>query len=251
MSTTCLRVLRAETLAVATTRLYQLFLPFQVTTDFMAGEIQVKYLEDETTECTLIGIPYSGSSTYFYVFLPVKDSSTRYQLTDTASRLTYDRVTAMIDAAESKNVTLTLPKVKVTSSMSLKRSMVRAITRRQNSLSDSMTNSIREPRETEDLSMFLSNSYGPSPLPLKLEDRQKVTFNMGSASDDFRFKIDDVLHRVDIDINEEGTEAVGVTSTIVDYIGETVVKVKRLFVFLIRHELTGAHLFWGAVKNPK
>lgn len=226
----------------------------------MAGEIEVKYLEDESSKCKMVGIPYEGSTVFLYIFLPSRDSSgSHFNLSQFSKNLTLDRMSGIIAAAELQNVTLTLPKLELTSTLSLRDPMVRAINRRKQPIRTS--NNIRDARDAnsedaEGLTTFLSNSYVPRPLPLRVDsaspsEKFRLTFNMGSASDDYRFKIDDVLHKVRLEMNEVGTEAVAVSSTLVDYIGGIVVKVNRPFIFLIRHEFTGTHLFWGAIYNPE
>lgn len=227
----------------------------------MSGEREVKFLADATCKCTLVGMPYSDANIFLYIFLPDKDpSGSHYRLFDNAANLTLDRMADMISMSEMQNVTITLPKVKLSSTLSLRRPMVRAINRRKDTVR--VSNSIRDSRDTsekeedEDLGSYLSNSYVPRPLPLKIHsgapsEKYKLTFNMGSASDDYRFKIDDVLHQVQMEINESGSEAIAVSTTLVDYFGSPIVKVNRPFLFLIRHEYTGAHLFWGAVYDPQ
>lgn len=227
----------------------------------MSGELEVKYFIDSACKCTMVGLPYSDENIFLYVFLPDKDpSGSHYRLFDNAADLTLDRMADMISMSEMQNVTITLPKVKLSSTLSLRRPMVRAINRRKDTVR--VSNSIRDARDAtkeeqdEDLGSYLSNSYVPRPLPLEIQsgsqsEKYKLTFNMGSASDDYRFKIDDVLHQVQMEINESGSEAIAVSTTLVDYIGSPIVKVNRPFMFLIRHEYTGAHLFWGAVYDPQ
>lgn len=66
-------------------------------------------------------------------------------------------------------------------------------------------------------------------------------------------KIDSVIHKSFVEVNEEGTEAAAVTVVIV---GETsanlspVVNVNRPFVFVIRDNKTNSILFMGKVMNP-
>jgi serpin B len=63
-----------------------------------------------------------------------------------------------------------------------------------------------------------------------------------------------VVHKAFVDVNEEGTEAAAATAVIAEGLIETLPPVFRAdhpFIFLIRHEKTGAILFVGRVMNPK
>ncbi|KAG7188358.1 hypothetical protein KM043_008013 [Ampulex compressa] len=62
---------------------------------------------------------------------------------------------------------------------------------------------------------------------------------------------DEVLHKVEIDINEKGTEAAAATSVLIERGGN----IKRLlanrpFIFFIRHNPTKLLLFWGTINTP-
>jgi serpin B len=70
-------------------------------------------------------------------------------------------------------------------------------------------------------------------------------------------KIDQVVHKAFVDVNEEGTEAAAATAVIMAPTAAPV-KVRRAtfhadrpFVFLIRENRTGSILFMGRVTNPK
>ena len=63
-------------------------------------------------------------------------------------------------------------------------------------------------------------------------------------------RIDDVIHKTFVEVNEEGTEAAAVTAVIiVDSVGAgpMVVRVDRPFVFAIRERHSGTILFIGKV----
>lgn len=61
----------------------------------------------------------------------------------------------------------------------------------------------------------------------------------------------DVLHKVEIDITEKGTEAAAVTSVIIERDGnQKRLVASRPFLFFIRHDVTGLILFWGTVNAP-
>jgi serine protease inhibitor len=63
--------------------------------------------------------------------------------------------------------------------------------------------------------------------------------------------VDSIIHKVTIDVTESGTEAAAATVVSVTRDGShKVVRFERPFLFFIRHEATGAVLFWGTVVKP-
>ena len=68
--------------------------------------------------------------------------------------------------------------------------------------------------------------------------------------------ISDVIHKAFVDVNEEGTEAAAATAVIMAGSAPgvpappKVFKADHPFLFLIRHEKTGAILFMGRVTDP-
>ena len=62
---------------------------------------------------------------------------------------------------------------------------------------------------------------------------------------------DDVLHRVEININEKGTEAAAATAVAIERTGSQKKFIaNRPFLFFIRHEESKLIWFWGSVKTP-
>lgn len=63
--------------------------------------------------------------------------------------------------------------------------------------------------------------------------------------------VDSIIHKVTIDVTESGTEAAAATVVSVTRDGShKVLTFERPFLFFIRHEATGAILFWGTVVKP-
>ena len=63
-----------------------------------------------------------------------------------------------------------------------------------------------------------------------------------------------VLHKAFVDVNEEGTEAAGATAVVMEKKNggrRLVFRADRPFLFLIRHNATGAILFMGRVADPR
>nr|XP_050854869.1 leukocyte elastase inhibitor-like isoform X1 [Vespula vulgaris] len=62
---------------------------------------------------------------------------------------------------------------------------------------------------------------------------------------------DEVLHKVDIDINEKGTEAAAATTVVLERDGrQKRLLANRPFLFFIRHNPTKLILFWGTINTP-
>lgn len=63
---------------------------------------------------------------------------------------------------------------------------------------------------------------------------------------------EDVIHKVDLTVNEKGTEGGAATAITLNRSGTSVVlRVEAPFLFLIRHDFTRVPLFYGAVFEPE
>ena len=56
---------------------------------------------------------------------------------------------------------------------------------------------------------------------------------------------------INVDVNEEGTEAAAVTSVQIEYSGPFSMRVDRPFVFVIRENHSQTILFMGKIVEPK
>jgi serpin B len=91
-------------------------------------------------------------------------------------------------------------------------------------------------------------------MPLAFSDNADFT---GMTSRE-KLKIDQVIHKAFVDVNEEGTEAAAATAVIMRPTSAAVnplppvnFHADRPFLFLIRENVTGSVLFMGRVSNPK
>lgn len=79
----------------------------------------------------------------------------------------------------------------------------------------------------------------------------ELMLDVTGASDDPRFRIDDIIHQSWLEVTETGTEAAAATVSAVDYSGDSVAFLaNRPFLFFIRHEVTLAPIFWGVIADP-
>ncbi|KAK6636737.1 hypothetical protein RUM43_010400 [Polyplax serrata] len=214
----------------------------KVQVDFMYGEQQVFY--GNSSDFQLIGIPYKSHQIVIYILLPNKKFS---------SRVAMNQFDQLATSAKLENVTLVLPKIKLSTTISVKDAISKYLRRsRQNYSRQSKFG--RNVKYSNEVDSF-SNSNLPIPIIASsmstFRKAKRNDFDLGGASDDVRFKIDDIIHKVSMQIDEFGTELVAATSTLVDHSGDDfVLRINRPFLFFVRHEITLTHLFCGFVTNP-
>lgn len=203
----------------------------------MYGEQEILY--GNATGYQLIGLPYKSRDVVMYILLPNGEFSAKVAIKQ------FDK---MASSAKLENVTLVLPKVKLTTTVSVKDALTKCLKNKTEGVSR-----YANKKPSQNLTVLNElDTYLTSPAPLKVSSFFKSKhFDMSGASEDVRFKIDDIVHKVSMEIDELGTELVAATSTLVDHSGGNIIlKVNRPFLFFVRHEITQTHLFWGFVANP-
>lgn len=172
---------------------------------------KAKFGYTEDNTTQVLSMPYKGKDLSMLVLLPKKVDG----LADMAKKLTANNLAAFAAKAHRREVRVYMPKFKMTSQFSLKQVLT---------------------------AMGMSDAFIPG----------KADFSgMNGKSDLF---ISAVVHKAFVDVNEEGTEAAAATGVV---IGVTSVGPRPLvfradhpFLFVIRHDRTGAILFMGRVMNP-
>lgn len=196
----------------------------------MYGEQEILY--GNTSDYQLIGLPYKTRQVVMYILLPNGKFS---------SRVAMKQFNAMASSAKLENVTLVLPKVKLTTTISVKDAIFKYL----KSFNSRKYDYGKSNKNFHDIKSHKTG--GPDYSNFE----KKNDFDMSEASDDARFKIDDILHKVSMQVDELGTELIAATTTLVDHVGnDFIIRVNRPFLFFIRHESSEAHLFWGCVVNP-
>lgn len=204
----------------------------------MYGEEEILF--GNATDYQLIGLPFKSRNVVIYILLPNGRFSTR---------LAIEKFDEIASTARYENVTIVLPKVKITSRINVRHAMDKYLKKKpENSRMHGARKLNKNFTKINEL-----DSYRKAPLPLRVPWRspRANSFDLSGASDDSRFKMDDIYHKVSFQMDEYGTELVGVTSALIDHTNsDFIVKVNRPFLFFIRHEPTSTHLFWGLVANP-
>jgi serpin B len=230
----------------------------RIDVQFMRGQFNLKYAESNRLGCRMISIPYKHDQAAMYAILP--DTGDLYNIHDFASGLSLHDVTELINSTRTTSVTLIMPKMRLAQTFSIRKAL--SVLQKQiesqfeeetfsSSLHQNNTN------ESEPLSCCSSNCSENCPTFCSADDRdvksdeERFSFNMSGISTDENFRINDMVQHVFLEVNEMGTVAAAVGTTLVDYSGEFKdFKMNRPFVFFIRHEITGAPLFWGIIVDP-
>lgn len=85
---------------------------------------------------------------------------------------------------------------------------------------------------------------------VKQLDQLRSQLSQGYSSNPGLFA-DDILHKVDLTVNEKGTAGGAATVTLLKRTGtDAVVRVETPFIFMIRHDDTKLPLFYGTVYEP-
>jgi serpin B len=167
----------------------------------------------ETLTLQILELPYAGNELSMMVLLPKKNND----LVHLEESITAGQVDQLTRQIEQRKVNVFLPKFKLDSGFSLK-----------NALS----------------TLGMTDAFDGTRADFSGMDGEKDLF------------ISAVMHKAFVDVNEKGTEAAAATA--VTMLGmsrgepeESVTfKADHPFLFLIRHNETGAILFLGRVMNP-
>jgi len=168
------------------------------------------YLADRKTGLQIASIPYKGDELSMVVLLP-KSPEDLAALTAT---LRADRLAGWIAAMRKQEIDLYLPRFKMTRSFALKDVLVK---------------------------MGIVDAFSLTDADFSGMNGRKDLY------------ISAVIHKAFVDVNEEGTEAAAATAVVIRAKSKRITPVFRAdrpFLFLIRHNPTGAILFMGRLTEP-
>ncbi|XP_065087328.1 serine protease inhibitor 28Dc-like [Ochlerotatus camptorhynchus] len=184
--------------------------------DMMSMIQCLPYLYEKSLGFKMIGLPYSDNATTMYVMMPV--NSSRVKIRELQNRLTAGQIDSMITKMKLRTTTLTFPRTQLESSTNLEKSFrklgVKSIFNVQSS----------------DLGMMLNqNARGKT-----------------------RLFVSQISHKVNLSVDENGTEGAAVTMTLIDRSASSVYfNVNQPFLVYVRHDPTRLPLFYGAVFDPR
>lgn len=185
--------------------------------DMMSMIQCLPYLYDKSLGFKMIGLPYSDNATTMYVMMP--ENSSRAKIRDLQNQLTADKIDSMISNMKLRTATVSFPRTQLESSTNLEKSFrklgVKSIFNVQSS----------------DLSMML---------------------NQNAEGGKTRLFVSQISHKVNLSVDEKGTEGAAVTMTLIDRSASAVYfNVNQPFLVYVRHDPTRLPLFYGAVFDPR
>lgn len=242
---------------------------------------------DEECDCDILGIPYKQNATTMYVIMP--KNSTPSKVRDLQKRITAEKFNELINQMWIKTAVILFPKMHLKSSHHLKTNLrdLGLETLFSNGRCDLSVLSSEErhifSRGKRDVSYKVESEYNrDSSLTMKdlvlrkrlqkkngmnkkLKRSKRQTNNDASSItqqlENIRMRHDlenpglfaeEVVHKVDLTINEKGTEGGAATAITLNRSGTNVVfRVDVPFMFVIRHDPTHIPLFYGAVFEPQ
>ena len=184
----------------------------EIKVNMMHQEADFKYFESHELACQVIEMPYIGGKMSMVIYLPKEING----LAELEEKMTYDNLQkslSLLDASK-KEVEVVLPKFKLT---------------QQFDLNDILSK------------MGVQEMFIPG----------KADLSGITAAPLFVSK---VVHKAFVDVNEEGTEAAAATAIGVAFmcmpLPKPMFKADHPFLFLIRHNDSGAILFLGRLMKP-
>ncbi|CAO1361197.1 unnamed protein product [Diamesa hyperborea] len=204
-----------------------------VMVDMMANGGDFAHYYDKESDCEILGLPYKKNASTMYVIMPKNSSS--IVLKQKQELLTAEKIEFMISQMTIKTAVILFPKMHLSGGYHLKGSLLdlglKALFKQGKS----------------DLSLLADGSLQAAiPTLQKLDSIRRN----GNLKNPFLFA-DEVIHKVDLEINEQGTEGGAATAITLNRSGTNVVfRTEVPFMILIRHDPTRLPLFYGTVFNP-
>ncbi|XP_055386185.1 serine protease inhibitor 28Dc-like [Condylostylus longicornis] len=254
-----------------------------VLVDMMANGGEYLYYDASEYECRFIGLPFKDSLSIMYIMIPY--DSNKEKLEQLQKLLTSDRIDEIISKRmRKKMILLNLPRMHLENSMNLRElftqmgikslfnsresdlsGIISSLTSSASSSSSSPSQAsipITENAFSNDESIILKGDKSKSKLELLLKKNSKFYNNHPNSKPLLHSNqpirnigkivfVDDIVHKVNLKINEQGIEGAATTVSHLprnDFDEEFIVNAP--FLFLVRHEKTKLPIFYGSVYDP-
>lgn len=187
-----------------------------VKVDMMSLIECLPYHFEQSMGFKMIGLPYSDNSTTMYVMMP--QDSTRAKVRELQSRLTAAKIDSMIPMMKRRTATVSFPRMQLESSTNLQKAF----------------------RQLGIKSIFSAQNSNLRNMVVPKAQGQQNLF------------VSQINHKVNLSVDEKGTEGAAVTMTLIDRSASAVYfNVNQPFLIYVRHDPTRLPLFYGAVFDPR
>lgn len=209
-----------------------------VETMLFTGEF--KYHNSDKYDCQLIGLRYQKQLTTMYIILP--NNSTRDKLKSFQTSLTADNIEELIQASSERLITsLSIPKFNINNEINLGQILRKlGVTTLFSGAADlsAIAAGRNEPEAW----------YKPGTAEKSIENLERIkntntTMNPG-------LYVSEIIHKIQLTVNEVGTEGGAATAALIDRIMGSNVEVETPFLLLIRQDYTRLPLFYGPIFEP-
>lgn len=242
----------------------------QVTVQYMRGQFNLRLADNPRLRIRVLHMPYKRNDVGFYIILPYDIKNEEYDIHNLTSHLSVQDVVETLSKMTVQPVTVAVPRMSLRETFSVKEPLRRFQQTFDNYPDSMLANRIRTRdvgnQQTRRVEMNGCSCTCPAEPPAAASAfigtrggfgsaadaglDEPLVFNMTNASNDPRFRIQDIVHQMFLEVNEEGTETAATTIGTVDYSGSKTFRVDRPFTFFVRHESTLATLFWATIVNP-
>ncbi|XP_063700550.1 serine protease inhibitor 28Dc isoform X2 [Culicoides brevitarsis] len=236
-----------------------------ISVEMMANAGHFPYGESRDLDCRILGLPYKDKQTTMYIIIP--NNSNKSKLEKLQADLSFDKLETLIDQMTVKTAIILLPKMSLTNQYNLRDILEGMGVKSLFSPRTSDLSLISEPeinysqtRQTEGLYNQLVFSRLRDELNVSNKKKREVTNNAYLESLERLRQMDlsnpglfasDVLHKIKLIVNEQGTEAGAATAVTINRSGPQVFfRVEVPFLVVIRHDSTKLPLFYGSVFEP-
>lgn len=173
----------------------------------MANFGDFPYHKDSECSVEVLGFPYQKGISTMYVFLPSNDSS-RSKLKQAQKCLTADKIEDIIEKMREVVATILFPKIHLSGSFNLKDYLKRLgldtiFNPRTSDFSMISDGSSANRGAVDNDRIYFENPYANEVDPLQKIDKARINGGLQNPG----LFADDVIHKVDLEINERGTEA--------------------------------------------
>uniref|UniRef100_A0A182PAL3 Serpin domain-containing protein n=1 Tax=Anopheles epiroticus TaxID=199890 RepID=A0A182PAL3_9DIPT len=189
--------------------------PYRVKMMGMSGCLPFYRTRGDSMDVSIVGLPYRDDTSTMYLIQPA--NSSRAAIRRLQAALTGKMLDSWIGQMKLQSTMVRLPKMHLRNSVDLLQSFQKL-----------GFNSILSPAKSDLSNMVDSGATGQKPY------------------------VNQILHKLDLAIDEEGTEGAAATSALVDRIGsQRQFNGNAPFLIYLRHDATGLPLFYGPIFDPR